>query len=96
MKIIMKQGAGKTNAIVGWIKSNPKERRIMIVINEREKNRIMIAYDLTYQQVETLHTVRENYHLPTRHRSKFMIDNLDMMLEQILGFSIVGFSATID
>lgn len=79
--VINPRQAGKTTEAVKWVQGG--DDRIIVVISEKEKERLMKQYGLRYQQVETYDTLLRNYYRPTLHQKKVVLDNLDMWVESM-------------
>lgn len=87
------KGSGKTASAVAWLKMKPANR-IIVVIHEQEKKRVMEKYDLTYQQVETYSTIQNHYYYPALFQKELFIDNVEWILQELFHGRVFGFSAT--
>lgn len=79
--------SGKTTFLATWVKEGPN--RILVVINEREKERVMRVFELKYNQVETLETILHNYCTPALEMKELALDNIDLMMKQLIPHSNV-------
>ncbi|MDI9379182.1 MAG: hypothetical protein QM390_05705 [Candidatus Thermoplasmatota archaeon] len=98
------RSAGKTTRAVEWVKQGRKNgakdssNRILVVMNESEKRRIMEVYDLGYCEVETWRTITRVYCRPAMSRTdiEVFVDNADQLLQAICPAPIMGISTTME
>lgn len=96
---VQPRGGGKTTTAVDWVKADRKDckkdssDRIIVVISEREKMRLMDTYDLGYHEVETAHTML-HYYKPTLRLKQLWLDNVDIILQDLFGGCVAGISMT--
>lgn len=79
---------GKTKKAIEWLKEKPN--RILVVINEKEKERLLRDFGLKYNQVETADTVQNHYYGPTLEMKELAFDNLDLILKNLFPRCNVG------
>jgi hypothetical protein len=70
--------AGKTETLVAWAKRNPN--RIIVVMDERERERLVRTYGLCPEQVR-----HWNSNAPRSGGYEVAIDNLDLILQHVYG-----------
>ena len=96
------RGEGKTTKAVEWVKggrvSGAKDsaNRILVVISEKEKHRVMESFDLGYHEVETVDTILGGYYLPALRKKQLYLDNADMFLQQLFKGLLRGISLTLE
>lgn len=66
---------GKTHAAVGWVKADPN--RVLLVMTEQERTRIIRQYTMDPNQVRTWEVVRRDR---GRMQERYCIDNIDSFI----------------
>jgi carotenoid cleavage dioxygenase-like enzyme len=69
---------GKTETLVAWAKQSPS--RIIVVADERERERLVRTYELRPEQVR-----HWNSNAPRSGGYEVAIDNLDLILQHVYG-----------
>lgn len=101
---VKKIQSGKTTEIVEWVKEGRKDgikdssNRIIVIIHEEQKRKIMEKHELGYHEVETYRTIKESYYKPVLRSKELYLDDLDMALERYFlpATNIKGFSASLN
>ncbi len=92
MKIVLRnRRCGKTTELAAWAHAN---NGIIITINVQEAERICKAYDLPRSRVVSFHEVYTNKVMLGRGDVPVAIDNLDLVVQNFLGFTIDTASLT--
>lgn len=83
------RSSGKTAKAVKWVKEGridgqeDTSNRIIVVISEGEKRRLMEAFHLGYHEVESYETVLHSYHLPVLRKKELFLDNADIIIQRL-------------
>jgi hypothetical protein len=67
------------------------QNRCLVVFEETEKANIMHKYGLTYQEVETVSTIKNGYYRPSLREMEFAFDNLDLYLQYLIQRDLESF-----
>jgi hypothetical protein len=90
MKILIRgRRHGKTLESVEWVLRHAQEGAVLIVMNERERHRILHDYpDLSESQVMTFYSSKGGGFRGSYHFNTVAIDNLDLILEELFNCPI--------
>jgi len=93
------RGAGKTTQAAAWVKEGrinhqkDTSNRILVVLSEAEKHRIMHHFDLGFHEVETYNSI-DHYYLPALRQKELYLDNADRFLQSRFFGLVKGLSIT--